>query len=171
MYVHLPIASIITFFVLFSWVFFTHHFSSLPCWTPFVCVCVFITTGHDSYWLNKLELIPLCLLSLHVKSVRFFADAMSQARRAGVRVYISASVEEAKNDGLCYIDQMSDFDFPPAHLILRDGSMACTQRRGRFVILYVDRPTQSPIRNCPSHTLYSCWANLELCELEIYGMY
>lgn len=96
---------------------------------------------------------------------------MSQSRRAGVRVYISDRVEEAKNEGLCYIDQMSDFVFPPAHLTLRDGSLTCAQRSGRFVILYVDRPTQTPIRNCPSHTLYSCWANLELCEVEVYCKY
>jgi len=94
---------------------------------------------------------------------------MSQSRRAGVRVYISSSVEEAKNAGLCYIDQMSDFVFPPAHLILREGSLACTQRRGRYVIMYIDRPTQTPSRNCPTNTLYSCWANLELCEVEVYG--
>ncbi|XP_052271480.1 multiple epidermal growth factor-like domains protein 10 [Dreissena polymorpha] len=95
-------------------------------------------------------------------------DAMSQSRRAGVRVYISDSVEEAKNQGLCYIDQMSDFVFPPTHLVLRDASLACTKRRGRFVILYTDRPTQDPIRNCPTSTMYSCWANLELCEVEVY---
>jgi hypothetical protein len=100
--------------------------------------------------------------------VLLFSDAMSQSRRAGLRVYISNSVEEAKNEGLCYIDQMSDFVFPPPHLILRDGSLACTQRKGRFVILYIDRPTQTPIRNCPTQTLYSCWANLELCEVQVY---
>ena len=98
-----------------------------------------------------------------------FVDAMSQARRAGIRIYVSDSVEEAKNEGLCYMDQMSDFVFPPAHLILRDRSLTCTKRRGRFVILYVDRPTQTPIRDCPKHTLYSCWANLELCEVLIFG--
>ncbi|KAL4235661.1 Protein tyrosine phosphatase [Mactra antiquata] len=108
----------------------------------------------------------------HVQSLEIYFrtdDAMSQSRRAGIRVYVSDRVEEAKNEGLCYIDQMSDFVFPPAHLILRDGSLACTQRSGRFVILYVDRPTQTPIRNCPSHTLYSCWANLELCEVLVYS--
>ncbi|XP_052777423.1 receptor-type tyrosine-protein phosphatase kappa-like [Mya arenaria] len=110
--------------------------------------------------------------SYDVKSIEIYfrtEDAMSQSRRAGVRVYISNSVEEAKNAGLCYIDQMSDFVFPPDHLILRDDSMACSERRGQFVILYIDRPTQTPTRNCPTNTLYSCWANLELCEVEVYA--
>ena len=98
-----------------------------------------------------------------------FLDANSQSRRAGVRVYVSDAIEEAKNEGLCYMDQMADFVFPPPHLVLADGSFSCTKRDGRFVILYVDRPTQTPIRNCPTGTIYSCWANLELCEVEIYG--
>jgi hypothetical protein len=42
----------------------------------------------------------------------------------------------------------------------------CTHR-GQFVTLYNQRPVVNS-SNCPK-TSYSCWANLELCEVEVYG--
>ena len=120
--------------------------------------------------LYKYITINVYALSSHIV-MYLLPDANSQSRRAGVRVYVSDSIEEAKNEGLCYMDQMTDFVFPPDHLVLNDASFSCTKRDGRFVILYVDRPAQTPIRNCPAGTLYSCWANLELCEVEIYGTF
>ena len=126
----------------------------------------------ESYKDKALCLEPLSLRFqklVFTNSLIFYSDANSQSRRAGVRVYVSDTIEEAKNEGLCYMDQMADFVFPQPHLVLADGSFSCTKRDGRYVILYVDRPTQTPIRNCPTGTMYSCWANLELCEVEIYG--
>ncbi|KAK3089316.1 hypothetical protein FSP39_002684 [Pinctada imbricata] len=100
-----------------------------------------------------------------VKQIKVFFtnnDPKTNAkRRQGVRVYVSNTSEYYKG-ALCYNSQISmkSFYTPPDILTLNN----CTHR-GRFVTLVNDRPVSG---SCPAGNSYSCWANLELCEVEVY---
>jgi hypothetical protein len=70
---------------------------------------------------------------------------------------------DEKSNFHCFCTLQGDMFFnPPPILDLNN----CTHR-GQFVTLYNQRPVVNS-SNCPK-TSYSCWANLELCEVEVYG--
>ncbi|XP_069125998.1 receptor-type tyrosine-protein phosphatase kappa-like isoform X3 [Argopecten irradians] len=85
-------------------------------------------------------------------------------RREGVRVYVTSTPLDFDNNALCYKDILKPDGIiaPPDILDLKN----CTTR-GRYVIVYNERPLVDPM-NCPT-TTYSCWANLEVCEVEVYA--
>ncbi|CAG2210365.1 unnamed protein product [Mytilus edulis] len=87
---------------------------------------------------------------------------VSSSRRTGARVYVT-STEEFHLEPVCYTSHMKGDVFfnPPSILELKN----CTNR-GQFVTVYNQRPVVDS-SNCPK-TSYSCWANLELCEVEVY---
>ncbi|KAK3606132.1 hypothetical protein CHS0354_010761 [Potamilus streckersoni] len=103
-------------------------------------------------------------------NIYFRNDDMASAngRRAGMRLYVSDILQSANNEGQCYEDNLFDNIYPPDILQLSDANMKCTQRRGRYVIIFTSRPVREPKYNCPT-TPYSCWANLELCEVQIFA--
>ncbi|XP_052067317.1 receptor-type tyrosine-protein phosphatase alpha-like [Mytilus californianus] len=87
---------------------------------------------------------------------------VSSSRRTGARVYVTTT-EEFHLEPVCYTSHMKGDVFfnPPSILELKN----CTHR-GQFVTVYNQRPVVDS-SNCPK-TSYSCWANLELCEVEVY---
>ncbi|XP_060083383.1 receptor-type tyrosine-protein phosphatase kappa-like [Ylistrum balloti] len=90
--------------------------------------------------------------------------AINKPRREGVRVYVTSSPLDFNANALCYKDILKPDGIiaPPDLLDLRN----CTTN-GRYVIVYNERPLVDPM-NCPT-TTYSCWANLEICEVEVFA--
>nr|XP_022318789.1 uncharacterized protein LOC111121708 isoform X2 [Crassostrea virginica] len=102
----------------------------------------------------------------HIKQIKVFFrndEPYNESRRKGVRVYVS-NTPVFTNGALCYTSQLQNNKFftPPDILTLNN----CTHK-ARYVTVYNQRPMVNPAA-CPQ-TDYSCWANLELCEVEVYA--
>ncbi|XP_061175340.1 receptor-type tyrosine-protein phosphatase kappa-like [Saccostrea echinata] len=102
----------------------------------------------------------------HIKKIKIYFrndQPYNEGRRKGVRVYVS-NTPVFTDGALCYTSQIRNNEFftPPDTLTLNN----CTHK-GRFVTVYNQRPIVNPAA-CP-RTDYSCWANLEICEVEVYA--
>ncbi|XP_056020375.1 uncharacterized protein LOC125670205 [Ostrea edulis] len=102
----------------------------------------------------------------HIKQIKIYFrndEPYNEGRRKGVRVYVS-NTPVFTSGALCYTSQIQSNKFftPPDLLTLNN----CTHK-ARYVTVFNQRPIVNPAA-CP-HTDYSCWANLELCEVEVYA--
>eukprot|EP00105_Crassostrea_gigas_P043042 XP_019927190.1 PREDICTED: receptor-type tyrosine-protein phosphatase kappa-like isoform X2 [Crassostrea gigas] len=100
----------------------------------------------------------------HIKQIKIYFrndEPYNEGRRKGVRVYVS-NTPMFTNGALCYTSQIQSNKFftPPDILTLNN----CTHK-ARYVTIYNQRPMVNPAA-CPK-TDYSCWANLEICEVEV----